>query len=464
MQYIPLGIAVIALAILLSRGYSAYSAHVDGHAFAAVVIRMLRQGQRERALKICHAVGDAPFGRMLRTTLSTADATAKDLPNDRARSALLGRFDEAFAAEQARVAAARSLTMLGLSLLALAVVAQHILGDDSLVTLYVAVGGVVVALFTAIDVSQAFRQARQNIPAILDALLAAPKEPESATSPPTPPMEPRHEAVGPLVFDVMRGAVLVKTVVPDGSILKVGKDARCHIQLDDKLCSRMHAVVEIADDATTVIDLGNKTGTRVNGAEITKSAISAGDAIEIGEHRIVLRRASTPAPAAAIEAHAPVAALAPSDPADPRGWRGDAGLLFGFTARSPDVVHALLLALATKHLAGSGVRLAKMSREVGTPRCLVAALGSAEAIESLARAIEAHGAEHAQSFASRPAEVAPEGRAASIDVEPFKVPILATEASATGYAEALAERATYFAWRAAIADGAFKVLATTVFE
>jgi hypothetical protein len=101
-------------------------------------------------------------------------------------------------------------------------------------------------------------------------------------------------------------------------IVKIGKDPKSHLRLDDESASRMHAVVEVASpDDVTLIDLGNEPGTLVNGQRINKCKIKPGDEIRIAETRIVLEAAvpamaGAPAPVAAASAAA--AGAAPANP------------------------------------------------------------------------------------------------------------------------------------------------------
>ena len=92
-----------------------------------------------------------------------------------------------------------------------------------------------------------------------------------------------------LTFAFYQGDQLVRreTVVQD--IVKVGKDAKSHLRVDDEQASRMHAVIEVQDDVT-LIDLGNEAGTMVNGARVNKCKLSAGDQIQIGGTLIVLEK------------------------------------------------------------------------------------------------------------------------------------------------------------------------------
>jgi len=109
------------------------------------------------------------------------------------------------------------------------------------------------------------------------------------------------------------GAQRRETVTQD--IVKVGKDPKSHLRVDDELASRMHAVIEVSGPQDiTLIDLGNDPGTLVNGARVNKCKLHVGDQIQIGTTRIILENADL----AATEAVAPHAAPLPP----PRGAPG----------------------------------------------------------------------------------------------------------------------------------------------
>jgi hypothetical protein len=78
-------------------------------------------------------------------------------------------------------------------------------------------------------------------------------------------------------------------------IVKVGKDPKSHLRVDDELASRMHAVIEVAGpEDITLIDLGNEPGTMVNGARVNKCKLHVGDQIQIGNTRVILQAADSP--------------------------------------------------------------------------------------------------------------------------------------------------------------------------
>src|SRR6187401_980585 len=103
-----------------------------------------------------------------------------------------------------------------------------------------------------------------------------------------------------LTFALYQGDALQRRETVTQDIVKVGKDPKSHLCVDDELASRMHAVIEVASpEDVTLIDLGNEPGTMVNGARVNKRKISPGDQLQIGRTKIVLERAEPVAVAAA---------------------------------------------------------------------------------------------------------------------------------------------------------------------
>ncbi len=102
-----------------------------------------------------------------------------------------------------------------------------------------------------------------------------------------------------LTFALYQNDALVRRETVTQDIVKVGKDPKSHLRVDDELASRMHAVIEVASpEDITLIDLGNEPGTLVNGARVNKVKIKAGDELQIGGTKIALEKAETVAVAA----------------------------------------------------------------------------------------------------------------------------------------------------------------------
>lgn len=118
-----------------------------------------------------------------------------------------------------------------------------------------------------------------------------------------------------LTFALYQGDQLVRRETIAQDIVKVGKDPRSHLRVDDELASRMHAVIEVAGpNDITLIDLGNEPGTLVNGQRVNKCKVRAGDQIQIGSTLIHLESAelaevAVPAPMAAPVAASPATTL-----------------------------------------------------------------------------------------------------------------------------------------------------------
>ena len=125
-----------------------------------------------------------------------------------------------------------------------------------------------------------------------------------------------------LTFAVYRGEELLRRDTFAQEVIRIGKDPKSHLCLDDEQAARMHAVVEaVSENDVTLIDLGSETGTLVNGERVNKALLHRGDEIRVGEMRIVLEDVDVAAVEAAPESGREVAesgtAAAPAPPAVP---------------------------------------------------------------------------------------------------------------------------------------------------
>jgi TonB family protein len=131
-----------------------------------------------------------------------------------------------------------------------------------------------------------------------------------------------QKLVVPITFQIYQGDNLVRTETIAQSVIKIGRDQKSHLRLDDESVSRMHAVIEAKPEEVQLIDLGS--GTFVNGSQVNKCALAGGEEIRIGNTRLVISigeavdAASVAQPAAAA-APAPAAAsvAAPAVPSIP---------------------------------------------------------------------------------------------------------------------------------------------------
>src|SRR5215472_12000691 len=122
-------------------------------------------------------------------------------------------------------------------------------------------------------------------------------------------MDTQGKAKVALTFALYQGDQLVRRDTIAQDIVKVGKDPRSHLRVDDELASRMHAVIEVASpNDITLIDLGNEPGTLVNGQRVNKCKIRPGDQIQIGSTLVHLESAEIAQGVPAAAARPPVAA------------------------------------------------------------------------------------------------------------------------------------------------------------
>jgi pSer/pThr/pTyr-binding forkhead associated (FHA) protein len=84
-------------------------------------------------------------------------------------------------------------------------------------------------------------------------------------------------------FKVSKGDTVLREVTLCQDVIKIGRMATSHLQVDDELVSRMHAVIEVGGPGQVFIfDLGSATGTLVNGKKVNKAPLNSGDVITLG--------------------------------------------------------------------------------------------------------------------------------------------------------------------------------------
>ncbi len=115
-----------------------------------------------------------------------------------------------------------------------------------------------------------------------------------------------QKLVVPITFQIYQGDNLIRTETIAQSVIKIGRDQKSHLRLDDESVSRMHAVIEAKPDEVQLIDLGS--GTFVNGSQVNKCALAGGEEIRIGNTRLVISIGEAVDPASIQPAAAPVAA------------------------------------------------------------------------------------------------------------------------------------------------------------
>jgi TonB family protein len=108
-------------------------------------------------------------------------------------------------------------------------------------------------------------------------------------------------------FKVSQNGELIAETTLSQDVIKIGRMASSHLQIDDEDVSRMHAVVEVGDNEVNIIDLGSATGTVVNGNKVNKAPLKDGDVILLGsvEISVSITQAAEQAPAVVAPGVAP---------------------------------------------------------------------------------------------------------------------------------------------------------------
>jgi pSer/pThr/pTyr-binding forkhead associated (FHA) protein len=80
--------------------------------------------------------------------------------------------------------------------------------------------------------------------------------------------------------------------IPMTGKLTLGRDPSCHVQVDNSLVSRKHALIQKIGDNYFITDLKSKNGTFVNGERVPAKKyvkLKSGDSIQIGKSVLVLQ-------------------------------------------------------------------------------------------------------------------------------------------------------------------------------
>jgi hypothetical protein len=94
-----------------------------------------------------------------------------------------------------------------------------------------------------------------------------------------------------LTFGRYQGDRFVSRECVLGDVVKIGRDPKSQLVVDDELASRMHAIVEASSHhEISLVDLGSHVGTVVNGSRIARCKLRPGDEIRIGATVLVLEQ------------------------------------------------------------------------------------------------------------------------------------------------------------------------------
>ena len=83
-----------------------------------------------------------------------------------------------------------------------------------------------------------------------------------------------------------RGGRTLQRIVLDKPRLTIGRNPLCDIHVDDNGVSRHHAILVRNDNATIIIDLKSRNGTRVNDQRVSSQVLINDDVISIGDYRL----------------------------------------------------------------------------------------------------------------------------------------------------------------------------------
>jgi pSer/pThr/pTyr-binding forkhead associated (FHA) protein len=110
--------------------------------------------------------------------------------------------------------------------------------------------------------------------------------------PPPPQGTPdagRDRGLYPIIAQVFKGDQAVREESFSQPLIRIGRMRSSHLLLDDQSVSRMHAVIEVSDEAEVLLmDLDSSSGTAVNGKRVKKAILKSGDQLSFGNARVMV--------------------------------------------------------------------------------------------------------------------------------------------------------------------------------
>lgn len=280
------GLAVVAAAAALFPAFRLVVVDVNVQLATRALRKLLDAGNRSRAIKLTAAAPRSVYMRAVRRALEAPDGA--DADEVASRDTMQRRFDgELFEGMRPlrRMAPVTYLALVAGGLGAgLAVTASSPLWPPAIAAAVAALLG----LRNLKQVDALERRSRDGFaellaPAAAAADLGVANEPApERTASPAP-----AAAGGALALVATIDGREIARVTLDEAVIKIGRMASSQLCLDDESVSRMHAVVEVADDGgAQIIDLGSARGTVLNGERINKATLAAGDVLELGDVRV----------------------------------------------------------------------------------------------------------------------------------------------------------------------------------
>lgn len=297
--------AAAALGLSSAGAWWTMRTSINTRVFCDVVRKLVTARNGSRAIKLCYAAGPhvpvalgtrAMLHLALRAppTIETGDYREGASPSlDDAHRALRQAYDQAVA-PQMRALRWWLLSALGVVLSLIEAIALwlpwvgHPLGEFYPLIMAAAV----FALFVG---ARSWWSVRQGVASAADLLLGPMAQAWLAGSlddapPALAPAPVPHRQPAPL----LRGASLSFEVSEPGQparqfslpagVIKLGRHDRAQVHIEHPSVARMHAVIDASEGSTaTLIDLGARAGTMLNGEPITKAELHHGDTILVGD-------------------------------------------------------------------------------------------------------------------------------------------------------------------------------------
>ncbi|TWT77320.1 Nitrogen regulation protein NR(I) [Posidoniimonas polymericola] len=96
-------------------------------------------------------------------------------------------------------------------------------------------------------------------------------------------------------FTVLNGEQIGDNLPLDAEVENlVGRGGDCQVALQDRICSRVHAIVRLDDEAWVIADADSRNGTFVNGQKVAEATLADGHTVKIGATELEFHQSADP--------------------------------------------------------------------------------------------------------------------------------------------------------------------------
>jgi hypothetical protein len=283
-----------------------FGASLDTDMFTRFIKKCINDKNVSRALKLCAAAGEVPLGKAIKAALLASVSREEDtnrpasyrgnrpVSMDAVRERIRARYDAAFTQSMTRVKQSFYIAIPAPILFVCVGAFALTQLDPDWKIIGTSGAGLLFCLYVAWAHNKIVSSRNAGFDALWPSFEAVYHDRlgitiDDKTGYPRTNPATTNENHSPISLEILEPGKPLRSLTFHQPVIKIGSLATSHLQISAEGVTRLHAVIEIADGKATIIDLGAKRPTTVNGENVTKQELANGDVIGIGDAEIVVR-------------------------------------------------------------------------------------------------------------------------------------------------------------------------------